>query len=64
MKNYYRGFSMEERLGNTDLGTEVSEMQFDGKTFIKNVLDGRKTPGKQPLEIYRRRTLIFMARQP
>jgi len=40
---------MEERLGNTGLDTEVSEMQIYGKTFIKNVLDRRKTPGKQTL---------------
>jgi len=35
---------MEERLGNTGLDTEVSEMQIYGKTFINNVLDRRKTP--------------------
>jgi len=49
---------MEEGLGNTGLGTEVGEMQIYGKTFIKNILDRRKIPGKQPLEICRRRTLI------
>jgi hypothetical protein len=58
MKTYYRGSSMEERLENTGLATEVSKMQIYGKTFIKNVLDSRKTPGKQLLEIYRRRILI------
>jgi len=48
---------MEESLGNAGLGTEVNEMQIYGKTYIKNVLDRRKTPRKQPLEIYRSRTL-------
>jgi len=33
MKNYYRGSSTEERLGNTDVGNEVNEMQTYGKTF-------------------------------
>jgi hypothetical protein len=58
MKTYYRDSSMEEMLGNTGLVTEVSEKQIYGKSFIKNVLDRRKTPGKQPLEICRRRILI------
>jgi len=58
MKNYYRSSFMEERLGNTGLDTEVGEMQIYGKTFIKYILDRRKIPGKQPLEICRRRTLI------
>jgi hypothetical protein len=28
MKNYFRGSSMEEMLGNAGLGTEVSEMEI------------------------------------
>ena len=56
---------MEEMLGKTGLGAEVSEMHVYGKTFIKHVLDRRKTPGKQPLKNLEKEKIVvfFMARQ-
>jgi hypothetical protein len=46
MKNYYRSSSVEGRLGNTGLGTEVSEVQIYWedihKECFRQTLNSRK----------------------